>query len=111
MVFLFIYYFRVRMDIINSLKMRDPNVFIGSFDRKNLFYGVKSFIRNSQFMDEFVGEISKFVASSDSTIIYCTTIKDVEQVHFLYFIAFEFTLVRAIDDISLCVYFVHICVV
>ncbi|XP_034687949.1 probable ATP-dependent DNA helicase RecQ isoform X2 [Vitis riparia] len=69
------------MDIINSLKMRDPNVFIGSFDRKNLFYGVKSFIRNSQFMDEFVGEISKFVASSDSTIIYCTTIKDVEQIY------------------------------
>ncbi|XP_034687948.1 probable ATP-dependent DNA helicase RecQ isoform X1 [Vitis riparia] len=72
---------KVRMDIINSLKMRDPNVFIGSFDRKNLFYGVKSFIRNSQFMDEFVGEISKFVASSDSTIIYCTTIKDVEQIY------------------------------
>ncbi|KAJ9698937.1 hypothetical protein PVL29_007822 [Vitis rotundifolia] len=72
---------KVRMDIINSLKMRDPNVFIGSFDRKNLFYGVKSFIRNSQFMDEFVREISKFVASSDSTIIYCTTIKDVEQIY------------------------------
>ena len=26
-----------------------------------------------------MGEISKFVASSDSTIIYCKTIKDVEQ--------------------------------
>lgn len=70
------------MDIINSLKMSDPYVFVGSFDRKNLYYGVKSFTHNSQFMDEFVGEITKFAASSDSTIIYCTTVKDVQQVHF-----------------------------
>ena len=81
MVSLFICYFRVQMDIVNSLKMRDPYVFVGSFDRKNLYYGVKSFSRNTQFMEEFVGEISKFAASSDSTIIYCTTVKDVEQVH------------------------------
>ncbi|KAJ4719262.1 ATP-dependent DNA helicase [Melia azedarach] len=49
---------KVRMDIINSLKMKDPYVSIGSFDRKNLFYW----------------------ASDGSTIIYCMTIKDVEQI-------------------------------
>ncbi|EEF35962.1 conserved hypothetical protein [Ricinus communis] len=71
---------KVRFDIINSLKMNDPYISVGSFDRKNLFYGVKHFNRGSQFMDELVQEISKFVGNGDSTIIYCTTVKDVEQV-------------------------------
>ena len=77
----FIYCSRVRNDIINSLKMKDPQVTIGSFDRTNLFYGVKSFNRGPLFMNEFVLDISKYVASGGSTIIYCTTIKDVEQVY------------------------------
>ncbi|KAK3025837.1 hypothetical protein RJ639_041285, partial [Escallonia herrerae] len=71
---------KVRFDIINSLKMKDPHVAIGSFDRTNLFYGVKSFNRGSSFMDELVGEISRYVANTGSIIIYCTTIKDVEQI-------------------------------
>ncbi|KGN53928.2 uncharacterized protein LOC101222028 [Cucumis sativus] len=71
---------KVRSDIINSLKMKDPQVTIGSFDRTNLFYGVKSFNRGPLFMNEFVLDISKYVASGGSTIIYCTTIKDVEQI-------------------------------
>lgn len=74
------HYSRVRKDIMNSLKMRDPCVTIGSFDRKNLFYGVKSFSRGALFVDELVGEVSKCVATAGSTIIYCTTIKDVQQV-------------------------------
>lgn len=72
---------RVRNDIINSLKMKDPYVSIGSFDRKNLFYGVKSFNRSQSSVNELVKEIAKYVASAGSTIIYCTTIKDVEQVY------------------------------
>ncbi|KAL5759023.1 hypothetical protein ACOSP7_021634 [Xanthoceras sorbifolium] len=71
---------KVRIDIINSLKMKDPYIAIGSFDRKNLFYGVKQINRGLLFMDELVQEISKFVASGGSTIVYCTTIKDVEQI-------------------------------
>ncbi|KAA8550481.1 hypothetical protein F0562_002165 [Nyssa sinensis] len=71
---------KVRIDIANSLKMKEPYVAIGSFDRKNLFYGVKSFIRGSSFMDEIIREISKFVSNAGSTIIYCTTIKDVEEI-------------------------------
>ncbi|KAG5512705.1 hypothetical protein RHGRI_038886 [Rhododendron griersonianum] len=71
---------KVRKDIMNSLKMRDPCVTIGSFDRKNLFYGVKSFSRGALFVDELVGEVSKCVATAGSTIIYCTTIKDVQQI-------------------------------
>ncbi|PSS09571.1 Werner syndrome ATP-dependent helicase [Actinidia chinensis var. chinensis] len=71
---------KVRIDIMNSLKMRDPYVTIGSFDRTNLFYGVKSFNRGVSFVEELVEEVSKCVANAGSTIIYCTTIKDVEQI-------------------------------
>lgn len=74
------HYARVRNDIMDSLEMRDACVTIGSFDRTNLFYGVKSFSRGVLFVDELVGEVSKCVATAGSTIIYCTTIKDVQQV-------------------------------
>ncbi|KAK7301998.1 hypothetical protein RJT34_12875 [Clitoria ternatea] len=72
---------KVRFDIINSLKMNNPYVMVGSFDRGNLFYGVKPFNRGQSFIDELVREISKEVASGGSTIVYCTTIKDVEQIY------------------------------
>lgn len=72
---------KVRIDIINSLKMNNPYVAVGSFDRKNLFYGVKHFNRSLPFVDELVQEISKYARKAGSTIIYCTTIKDVEQIH------------------------------
>ncbi|GLT61086.1 hypothetical protein SLA2020_338170 [Shorea laevis] len=71
---------KVQIDIISSLKMKDPYIAIGSFDRGNLFYGVKPFTRGQLFINELVREVSKFVASTGSTIIYCTTIKDVEQI-------------------------------
>jgi len=64
---------------MNSLKMRDPYIAVGSFDRNNLFYGVKYF-NGSSFVDELVGEVSKCVATAGSTIIYCTTVRDAEQV-------------------------------
>ncbi|KAL0544651.1 hypothetical protein IC582_019769 [Cucumis melo] len=71
---------RVRSDIINYLKMKDPQVTIGSFDRTNLFYGVKFFKRPRLFMNELVLDISKYLASGGSTIVYCRTIKAVEQI-------------------------------
>uniref|UniRef100_A0A1D1YAD1 ATP-dependent DNA helicase n=1 Tax=Anthurium amnicola TaxID=1678845 RepID=A0A1D1YAD1_9ARAE len=71
---------KVREDIIKSLKMSNPYIAIGSFNRENLFYGVKSFTRVISFVDELVWEISKHLASGGSTIIYCTTIKDTEQI-------------------------------
>ncbi|KAL2470842.1 ATP-dependent DNA helicase Q-like 4A [Abeliophyllum distichum] len=71
---------KVRSDIISSLKMKNPHVTIGSFDRENLFYGVKYSDRSSAFMDELVKEISKYTNSRSSTIVYCTTVKDAEQI-------------------------------
>ncbi|CAI0560570.1 unnamed protein product [Linum tenue] len=71
---------KVRGDIINSLKMDDPYIAIGSFDRTNLFYAVKLLSRSSEFIENLVDEFSKSLGRSGPTIIYCTTIKDVEQV-------------------------------
>ncbi|XP_054819633.1 uncharacterized protein LOC129318729 isoform X1 [Prosopis cineraria] len=71
---------KVRVDIISSLKMCNPYVSVGSFDRANLFYDVKPFNPGQHFVNELVQEILKKVATGGSTIIYCTTIKDVEQI-------------------------------
>ncbi|PIN07968.1 DNA helicase [Handroanthus impetiginosus] len=71
---------KVRGDIVKSLKMQLPHVTIGSFDRQNLFYSVKSFDRSNAFLNELVTQISACVDKAGSTIIYCTTVKDVEQI-------------------------------
>ncbi|KAH7677615.1 DNA helicase protein [Dioscorea alata] len=71
---------KVQEDIVCSLKMNDPYIAIGSFDRPNLFYGVKCLSRSMSFVDELVAEVSKYSSSAGSTIIYCTTVKDTEQI-------------------------------
>lgn len=71
---------KVQLDIVRSLKLNNPYVMIGSFDRPNLYYGVKSLNRTSLFRDELAGEISKYVKGGASTIVYCTTVKDAEEV-------------------------------
>lgn len=60
--------------------MREPYIAIGSFNRENIFYGVKSYNRTMSFVDELIGEITNHLAAGGSTIIYCTTIKDTEHV-------------------------------
>ncbi|CAM0907620.1 unnamed protein product [Alopecurus aequalis] len=72
---------RVRGDIATSLNLHNPHVAIGSFDRPNLFYGVKSCNRSISFISELVKDVSKTCTVGGSTIIYCTTIRDTEQVH------------------------------
>lgn len=71
---------KVELDIIQSLKLKNPYVRIGSFDRPNIYYGVKTLNRTSLFREELAREISKYVKGGASTIVYCTTIKDAEQV-------------------------------
>ncbi|CAH1417998.1 unnamed protein product [Lactuca virosa] len=71
---------KVRNDIVGSLMMKHPHVAIGSFDRKNLYYGVKSINRGASFVDELVAQVSKHVSNAGSTIVYCTTIKDVQEI-------------------------------
>lgn len=76
--------------------MNDPYIAIGSFDRHNLFYGVKTLNRSLAFLDELVTEVSKYSKNGGSIIIYCTTIKDSEQVNLL----------SAIFFIEICIVFV-----
>jgi ATP-dependent DNA helicase RecQ len=71
---------RVRKDISTSLVLRNPHVVVGSFDRHNLFYGVKLCNRSISFVGELVKDVSKRSAVGESTIIYCTTIRETEQV-------------------------------
>ena len=68
---------RVRKDIISELRMNDPAVFIGSFDRPNLHYAVhKEPHRNLRFE-----RIAAFVAAHAdvSGIIYCFSRADTEE--------------------------------
>ncbi|TVU31871.1 hypothetical protein EJB05_23575 [Eragrostis curvula] len=71
---------RVRTDIVSSLALRDPHVYIGTFDRPNLFYGVKLCDRSDSFTSDLAKDIQKKCFAGESTIIYCTTIKDTEQI-------------------------------
>ena len=59
---------RVRRDIVQHLKMRDPAVFVASFNRPNLFYRVIP-------KDRPVAQIVDFVRrrAMDSGIVYCAT--------------------------------------
>ncbi|CAN6468404.1 unnamed protein product [Victoria cruziana] len=71
---------KVQEDIKCSLKLEDPFIAVGSYDRKNLFYSVGSFSHVASFRDELIKEVSKYVGDGASTIIYCTTIKDTEEI-------------------------------
>lgn len=71
---------RVRDDIRKSLQLRNPFEVVSSFDRPNIFYGAKYISRTYVFREELADEVKKDCKSEGSTIIYCTTIKDVEEV-------------------------------
>ena len=73
-------FFRVRDDIKESLQMEDVYEVVSTFDRPNIFYGVKFINRTHTFREELAHEVMKDCKSGGSTIIYCTTIRDVEEV-------------------------------
>lgn len=64
---------RVREDIALQLKLRDPEFFVGDFDRPNLHYRVERRTRGP----EQVAEILRAHAGR-SGIVYCISRKDVE---------------------------------
>lgn len=65
---------------MRSLKLQSAYTAVSSFDRPNIFYGVKGLSRTTAFKEDLAKEIMEDVGKSGSTIIYCTTIKDVDEV-------------------------------
>ena len=66
----------VKEDIICVLGLKDPEILITGFDRKNLYFGVETPKRKDDFLLDYVME-----HGGESGIIYCATRKNVEQVY------------------------------
>lgn len=68
----------VRNDIIKSLEMKDPEIVINGFNRKNLIYGVKKFYRSE---DKKRGLLEFMQKAKAPGIIYTSSVKDAEEVY------------------------------
>ncbi|HEY6082110.1 MAG TPA: RecQ family ATP-dependent DNA helicase, partial [Chitinophagaceae bacterium] len=68
---------KVQSDIIKNLALRDPNIFISSFNRPNLYYE----IRPKRTKDQTIKEIVKFIHQhkGKSGIIYTLNRKTTEE--------------------------------
>lgn len=65
---------RVREDIIELLKLKEPDQVITSFDRPNLFFQVRT-------PSDKYGELAQYLQNNDvNGIVYCSTRKQVERV-------------------------------
>src|SRR6185312_3815954 len=67
---------RVRVDILDQLRLSDPYLHVASFNRPNLYYEVRAKDRHSY------REVLEFLRShaDESVIIYCQTRKTVDEV-------------------------------
>lgn len=66
---------RVREDIAQQLQLREPQIFVASFNRKNLYYEVRHKDRSTY------GTIrDRLKATSGACIVYCLSRKHVEEV-------------------------------
>jgi len=68
---------KVQQDIIKNLRLNDPNIFISSFNRPNLYYEVRP-----KYKKDVKKEILKFIRENEgkSGIIYCLSRKTTEEV-------------------------------
>lgn len=68
---------KVQSDILKNLGLRDPNIFISSFNRSNLYYEVQPKLRK----DQVVKSIVKFISQNKgkSGIIYTLNRKTTEE--------------------------------
>lgn len=68
---------RVRDDIIAQLRLRDPAVLVGIFDRPNLTYRILPRLRPDQQVAEAIARHASG-ESAGATIVYCISRKDTE---------------------------------
>src|SRR6185436_16254178 len=64
---------RVRLDIVSELRLRDPQVLVGSFDRPNLTYRV---LRRGNLHKQLLDILSRH--DDEAGIVYCSSRKEVE---------------------------------
>jgi ATP-dependent DNA helicase RecQ len=64
---------RVRRDIVGELRLRDPLLLVGSFDRPNLTYRV---LRRGNLHKQLVDVLSRH--DDEAGIVYCSSRKEVE---------------------------------
>lgn len=67
---------KTRIDIINQLKLENPNIFLSSFDRPNIKYVVLERKEEIKQLDEFISAHHP----NDTGIVYCLSRDKVERV-------------------------------
>jgi ATP-dependent DNA helicase RecQ len=65
---------RVRADIVNELRLNDPAILVGSFDRPNLIYRV---LRRGNLHSQLRGILDRH--DGDAGIVYCLSRREVES--------------------------------
>jgi ATP-dependent DNA helicase RecQ len=74
---------RVRTDIVQQLRLRDPEIYVSSFNRQNLYYEVRQKSKQSyrQLLD-LINEHQNRTSNGDkgSGIIYCLSRKHVNEI-------------------------------
>ena len=66
---------RVRADIVNELRLNDPAVLVGSFDRPNLIYRV---LRRGNLHNQLRAILDRH--DGDAGIVYCLSRREVESI-------------------------------
>ena len=69
---------RVRTDIVQQLRLADPEVYISSFNRQNLYYEVSQ--KSKQPYAQLLQAVKKHQSTEGSGIIYCLSRKRVNEV-------------------------------
>lgn len=68
---------KVQSDIVKNLELRDPNIFISSFNRQNLYYEIQPKVKKDQTIKSIVRFISQNMGKSG--IIYTLNRKTTEE--------------------------------
>jgi ATP-dependent DNA helicase RecQ len=69
---------KVQTDIVKSLEMNDPNIFISSFNRDNLFYEIRPKVNKDHTLKSIIQFIK--TSSGKSGIIYVQSRKSTEEI-------------------------------
>lgn len=67
---------KTRLDIADQLNMRDPNIFVSSFDRPNISYKITDRVDEVKQLKDFIQNNHQ----GDTGIVYCLSRKKVEKI-------------------------------